>query len=211
MALSVDSLLGFFGNLFKALIGASNDIDSARKVASTLSTASKIARNRYRQALQARPPAQGAGGGFTSKGGGGSGDRVIPPRVPGSPPSGGSPLTPPKYTDGIDYQVRSSWIAAWNFRTLHNGKGGMVSQYSGSRFPSTMPANKGDLTMVTIRASYANPSGRYVYPNIPRIIMDRAADAPSPGRFYWKVLRYYSNRSLIGRRMRRTSRRLSSS
>lgn len=176
-------------------------------MADTLSAAAKKARARYSAALAARAPTTGAGGGFTAKAGGGTGDTIFPPRTPGTIPSGGG-FTPRKYTDGVDYQVRSSWIAAFNFRPLAAGRGGIVQQYSGSAFPSRLPDNTGDLTLIVTRTSYPNPSGRYVYPRVPRAIMDRAVDAHSPGKFYWSVLRYYSNRALIGRRMRRTSRRL---
>lgn len=200
--------LAFFSLLFKSLVKLGNTGDY-KSFADTLSFAEKRARARYQAALAAKAPTTGAGGGFRAKAGGGTGDPIFPPRTPGTIPSGGEPR-PRKYTDGIDYQVRSSWIAAWKFRPLAAGRGGIVQQYGGSPFPSTLPSNTGDLTMTVIKTSYANPSGQYVYPQVPRAIMDRAVDASSPGKFYWSVLRYYSNRSLIGRRMRRISRRLRS-
>jgi hypothetical protein len=200
--------LGFFSALFKSLITLA-DRGDYKSMRDTLSFAERRARSRYQAALAAKAPSTGAGGGFTAKVGGGSGDTIFPPRTPGTIPAGGGPPAR-KYTDGIDYQVRSSWIAAFNFRPLSGGRGGLTQQFGGPAFPSRLPSNTGDLTMVVKRTSYANPSGRYVYPNVPRAIMDRAVDTSSPGKFYWGVLRYYSNRSLIGRRMRRISRRLRS-
>jgi hypothetical protein len=201
--------LAFFSLLFKSLVKL-GDTGDYKSFADTLSFAEKRARARYQAALAAKAPTTGAGGGFRAKSAGGTGDPIFPPRTPDTVPSGGEPR-PRKYTDGIDYQVRSSWIAAFNFRPLSGGKGGLVQQFKGNAFPSKLPSNTGDLTMITTRASYANPSGRYTYPNVPRAIMDRAVDTSSAGKYYWGVLRYYSNRSLIGRRMRRTSRRLRSS
>ena len=208
MSVTVHDFLGFFSLLFKAMVKLGNTGDY-KSLADTLSFAEKRARARYSAALAARSPTTGAGGGFTAKSAGGSGDTIFPPRTPGTIPSGGDPR-PRKYTDGIDKQVRSSWIAAFAFRPLASGRGGIVQQFSGNAFPSTLPSNTGDLTLTTSRTSYANPSGRYVYPRVPRAIMDKAVDASSAGRFYWTVLRYYSNRSLIGRRMRATSRKLRS-
>jgi hypothetical protein len=208
VSVTVHDFLGFFSVLFKAMVKLGNTGDY-KSLADTLSFAEKRARARYSAALAARSPTTGAGGGFTAKVGGGSGGTIFPPRTPGTIPSGGEPR-PRKYTDGIDYQVRSSWIAAFAFRPLAAARGGIVQQYAGPTFPSTLPSNTGDLTLTTSRTSYANPSGRYVFPRVPRAIMDKAVDASSPGRFYWRVLRYYSNRSLIGRRMRATSRKLRS-
>lgn len=201
MAVSASDFVRFFGSLFKSLITL-GDTDSYKRAASG-SKATQAARARNRAALAARPPDQGAGGGFEARAGGGAGDKIIPPRPPRTPPSS-APQQPPPYEDGIDVRVRSSWIAAFNFRPFR----GQVRQYTGSRFPTTLPDNKGDMTMVIINPSYRNPEGRYVYPHVPRIIMDRAVAVGSPGKFYWSVLRYYSNRSLIGRRMRSRGRML---
>ena len=88
------------------------------------------------------------------------------------------------YQDGQDVDVDSSWIGAFNFRDI------------------------GDMTLVTLRASRNNSSGRYVYPSVPRAIMNRAMKAPSKGKFYWAVLRHFSNRMAIGQRMRRTANHL---
>jgi len=209
VSVTVNDFLAFFSLLFKSLVKLGNSGDY-KAFADTLSFAERRARARYQAALAARAPTTGAGGGFRAKAGGGVGPPIFPPTVAGTVPSGGEPR-PRDYVDGIDKEVRSSWIAAFNFRPLASGRGGVVQQYTGSAFPSRLPDNTGDLTMIVKKTSYANPSGRYVYPRVPRIIMDRAVHASSPGKYYWSVLRYYSNRSLIGRRMRATSRKLRSS
>lgn len=206
MSVTPHDFLAFFSLLFKSLVKL-GDSGDYKAFADTLSFAERRARARYQAALAARAPTTGAGGGFRAKSAGGVGPPIFPPRTAGTIPSGGEPR-PRKYKDGIDYEVRSSWIAAFTFRPLGTGRGGIVQQYAGPAFPSTLPSNTGDLTLTTTRTSYSNPTGRYVYPMVPRAIMDRAVDASSPGKFYWAVLRYYSNRSLIGRRMRRTSRKL---
>ena len=101
------------------------------------------------------------------------------------------------YQDGQDVDVDSSWIGAFNFRLMGGDYGGEQDI-----------RDIGDMTLVTLRASRNNSSGRYVYPSVPRIIMNRAMMAPSKGKFYWAVLRHYSNRGAIGRRMRRTANHL---
>lgn len=101
------------------------------------------------------------------------------------------------YQDGQDVDYDSSWIAAFNFRVLGGDYGGEQDI-----------RDIGDLTMVTLKASARNPTGRYVYPSVPRTVMNRAQTAPSKGKFYWAVLRHYSNRGAIGRRMLRTAHHL---
>jgi|688.fasta_scaffold24117_7 hypothetical protein len=101
------------------------------------------------------------------------------------------------YQDGQDVDVDSSWIGAFNFR-LYGG------DYGGEQDIRDV----GDLTMVVLKPSWRNMSGRYVYPSVPRAVMNRAMMAPSKGKFYWAVLRFYSNRGAIGRRMMRTAQHL---
>lgn len=63
---------------------------------------------------------------------------------------------------------------------------------------------KGDFILVVKKTGK-----RYVYPNIPRRVFSAFVDAPSKGKFYWwgsskaRALRLYSNRTLIGKRMKR--------
>ena len=101
------------------------------------------------------------------------------------------------YQDGQDVDVDSSWIGAFNFRQMGGDYGGEQDI-----------RDIGDMTLVTLRASKNNSSGRYVYPSVPRAIMNRAMKAPSKGKFYWAVLRHFSNRMAIGQRMQRTARHL---
>jgi hypothetical protein len=101
------------------------------------------------------------------------------------------------YQDGQDVDVDSSWIGAFNFRLMGGDYGGEQDI-----------RDIGDMTLVTLRASKNNTSGRYLYPAVPRAVMNRAMMAPSKGKFYWAVLRHYSNRMAIGQRMRRTANHL---
>jgi len=101
------------------------------------------------------------------------------------------------YQDGQDVDCDSSWIGAFNFRLMGGDYGGEQDI-----------RDIGDMTLVTLRASRNNSSGRYVYPSVPRAVMNRAMMAPSKGKFYWAVLRHYSNRGAIGRRMLRTAHHL---
>ena len=101
------------------------------------------------------------------------------------------------YQDGQDVDVDSSWIGAFNFRLMGGDYGGEQDI-----------RDIGDMTLVTLRASRNNSSGRYVYPSVPRAIMNRAMKWPSKGKFYWAVLRHFSNRMAIGQRMRRTANHL---
>lgn len=199
--ITIQNFLSFFKGLFNQLMKY-GDAASYKKAARTMSAAARIANQKYKNALQANPPTSTSG--FQSA----TSASSLPPRQPGSPSSGGIIPPTPNYEDGIDFRVSSSWVAGLNFRPLHAGKGGIVQHYTGPRIPTTLPDNKGDLTLITIRPSYANPTGRYIYPNVPRTLMDQAVRASSPGRFYHRSLKHYSNRSLIGRRMRRTGRRL---
>jgi hypothetical protein len=98
------------------------------------------------------------------------------------------------YQDGQDVDCDSSWIGALNFRIYGGDYGGEQDI-----------RDVGDLTMVVLRPSWRNMSGRYVYPSVPRAVMNRAMVAPSKGKFYWAVLRHYSNRGAIGLRMMRTA------
>ena len=98
------------------------------------------------------------------------------------------------YQDGQDVDVDSSWIGAFNYRT-----------WGGDYGADQDPRDIGDLTMVVLKPSAPNPSGRYTYPSVPRKVMDGAMRAPSKGKFYWSTLRYYSNRGAIGRRLLRTA------
>lgn len=101
------------------------------------------------------------------------------------------------YQDGQDVDCDSSWIGAFNFRVYGGDYGGEQDI-----------RDIGDLTMVVLKPSRPNPSGRYVYPSVPRAVMNRAMVHPSKGKFYWAVLRHYSNRGAIGQRMMRTAQRL---
>lgn len=101
------------------------------------------------------------------------------------------------YQDGQDVDVDSSWIGAFNFRVYGGDYGGDQDI-----------RDVGDLTLVVLKSSRPNPTGRYVYPSVPRPVMNRAMTYPSKGQFYWAVLRHYSNRGAIGRRMLRTAHHL---
>lgn len=102
-----------------------------------------------------------------------------------------------RYEDGADVKCDSSWIGAFNFRLMGGDFGGEQN-----------PRDIGDLTMATLKASRNNTEGRYLYPSVPRTVMNMAIMAPSKGQFYWAVLRHYSNRGAIGRRMLRTAHHL---
>ena len=106
------------------------------------------------------------------------------------------------YVDGEDFSVASSWIKAVQFMPM-GGRNLAAPKKKGYQ-PTN--ADKGDLTMEVLRPSAPNPSGRYTYPHVPRSVMDKMVKADSKGKFYWKTLRFYSNRSLIGRRMKASSR-----
>lgn len=139
---------------------------------------------------------------------------AVPPR-PGRTAPGAAPVQ--QYTDGLDFAVRSSWIAGINFRPL----GGRTDAVNLAMVPGRLSSavnvrqylmERGDLTMIVINPSRNNPGGRYTYPRVPRKVMNDMIMAPSKGRFYWwgyggsVGLRNYSNRASIGRRMRSAGR-----
>lgn len=106
------------------------------------------------------------------------------------------------YTDGEDFDVESSWIKAVQFMPM----GGRHLSTPRKQGHQPTMADKGDLTMEVLKPSSKNPSGRYTYPHVPRMVMNSMVKAASKGKFYWKTLRFYSNRALIGRRMKAKSR-----
>lgn len=140
----------------------------------------------------------------------------VPPK-PGKVAPGAGPVQ--TYTDGIDFAVRSSWIAAVNFRPI-GGRADVVNfamqtgRVSSQANVREYLMQKGDLTMVVINPSRQNPGGRYTYPRVARKVMNDMIMSPSKGRFYWwgyngsQGLRTYSNRAQIGRRMRSQGRML---
>lgn len=183
-----NEFLAFFRAVFTGLVKI------GKKVLSPTDAYSAV-RNRY-QAQIRRPPPQ------PNQGFGSDPGQLEKPAAPPFPATKAQ-VQAIEYTDGIDYPVKSTWIAGGNFRGLGSNVNRVAISQSGA-----LRTNKGDFTMIVIRTSYANPSGRYVYPNVPRSVMDQFVSASSKGKFYHKVLKYYSNRTLIGKRMRRTSRYL---
>ena len=102
-----------------------------------------------------------------------------------------------QYEDGADVKVDSSWIGAFSFRQMGGDFGGEQD-----------PRDIGDMTMKTLKASINSEQGIYLYPSVPRSVMNRMMKWPSKGQFYWGVLRHYSNRMAIGKRMVRTGKHL---
>lgn len=95
--------------------------------------------------------------------------------------------------DFKDVLVKSSWILGCQWQPNNKSQ---CDDYQ-----------KGDFILVVKKTGK-----RYVYPNIPRKVFSAFVSAPSKGKFYWwgssksRALRLYSNRTLIGKRMKRPGR-----
>lgn len=125
------------------------------------------------------------------------------------------------YQDGVPYNPNSSWIKTLTFRPLVyrqeeygpeappelRGRGVPGFNVPDREYGSVRLRllDHGDLTMET-EPNRVNTSGKYVYPNVPRSLMDRWTRAGSAGRFYHTPggPKQFSNRAaiLLGR-MRR--------
>jgi hypothetical protein len=96
--------------------------------------------------------------------------------------------------DFKDVRVASSWIASVQFQPNNKSSCDIYQ--------------KGDFILAVKTGS----KKRYVYPNIQRRVFNDFLGAPSKGQFYWygggssRPLRHYSNRTLVGKRMRRPGR-----
>ena len=135
------------------------------------------------------------------------------------PPDHGKPAGPGErrvYLDGVPFFVKSSWIANIMFKPFGGVLGAVRQAITGDRLASganrTYLTQKGDFTLTIIRPSKNNSSGQYTYPRVSRMVMDAMVVAPSKGKFYWwggqgsPALRSFSNRPLIGVRMRMKTR-----
>lgn len=120
-----------------------------------------------------------------------------------------------KYTDGQPFNPGSSWIKSLTFRPFIyrqeqygpdapeelRGRGVPGFNVPDREYGSLRLKllDTGDLTMET-EPNSKNTSGKYVYPNVPRSLMDGWTTFGSAGRFYHKKSngpQAYSNRAAI--------------